>query len=123
MLKTEATIGETEEVYYLDKDVIKYLDCHIYDGDILIGTGYKYMKKSFDIVYVDGVKYDWISGGTFPMTNNLNVGDYIAGFTDYQTDIIKKMISGSYISSLSEYKRDEKSYLKRMREKKLKRII
>lgn len=122
-MKNIAIIGETEDVYYIDKDVIKYLSAYLYDGDIMIGTGYQYfMNESFDVVYVDGVKYDWVSGGIMPSTNNIQVGDFICGLTDYQRDIINKLINGS-IASVSEYKRDEKSYQKRMREKKIERIL
>jgi hypothetical protein len=132
----KAIIEETEQVYFINKKIIDLLGAHMFDDDnILVGVGFRHFNKmSFDEVYYDGVKYVWVSGGMIPDGTKIRdheLYEYGLGerydyqfddFSKYENDVIKKILLGSEICSVSEYKRDEESYKKRMREKKLKRI-
>ena len=124
-----AIIGETEQVYFIDKDILEFLQHYLCDGEVLVGFGFKYMGKStFDIVVLDGVRYDWLSGAFMPTIYNTSKKDIsnmsgVDKLTPYQIDVLYKIVDGSEIASVSEYKRNEESYLIRLREKKLDRII
>lgn len=131
----KAIIGETEQVYFINEKIIKLLGATVYDGDILVGVGFKYFNdKSFYEVYYDGVKYEWVSGGLVPDGEKIRDAEYYEygltkydypsnDFSEYENYVIKMILLPSEICSVSEYKRDEESYQRRMREKKLKRII
>ena len=70
MMKSKAIIGKTPDVYHLDKDILNFLNyTYISDGYVLIGVGHRYrFDNTFDVVEIDGVEYNWDSGGVFPMT-------------------------------------------------------
>ena len=129
-MNTKAIIGQTEEVYHIDQVVLDFLNyTYIGEYEILVGVGFKYRReKIFQEVEVDGVLYDLNSLGLMPNPNSLTPRDIqqmggVDKMTPYQVDVLSRLVDGTEICSVSEYKRNEKSYQRRLREKKLERIV
>ena len=132
MKGSKAILGITPEVYYIDKDVLNFLNYTYHElrkaDEILIGVGMQYFGKVvFSIITIDGFDYEWQSGGIMPSPYDIDMRDIqhldtIKNLTEYQRDVLYKLIDGTYICSVSYYKMTKESYIRRTRENKLNRI-
>jgi hypothetical protein len=114
-------IENTEDLYFIDEELSKTIRQRFTEGNVCFAYGFKWVfKESFKEISVDGVIYRWCGTTSIP---TIYKSDDEKNFTPYQKEVFEKLKTRTDICSVSEYKRDEESYLKRQREKKLERIV